>query len=846
MHLKLREQQGTVAWRYRRKRQGILKAPRTKRTFKIRTRRPRQDGSLYRNIDCSLQRSLGLRINLLEMECVHMKIKQKLAAMLAALLLLSNGLPVFAAEAKQLPEESAATPGNAMIGDDAMQKMPIATAGDADSLAPGHATAFSGSALQETPIATAGDADSLVPREAPAFSARIKLSTQGYIAEGTFTEFPPDISLVEPLYSLDGKNWQSCERNWYPLLPEHMDNEVTVKKLQNQACLSENQEPLKSYIARQLDRFYLKLRLTRENGIAYESQTAVIERSAPKPLPEDYETAASFPSSMLVRQFRPYICYGRYQITISEASTPEEIAAFLPDTLPIKVDILHENNGIAMATVDCPVTWKPLSLPELIAGQSITIADAAEKIAVPRGTILDTPAGAFQLEQPLYMDKFGLSDEIRLVFNVVEENEEPAGALSQNNAGLDIAFHQKPTGATDIRAYVLAEGETTWTELSGASLLETVNAQPSTPGSGYGLLLGKNQEPYKSFLEAEAAGEKPVPFFLGLKIEGGVYDGRQLILPWPHSYHLPLQLPVLGGSGGNEGNAGADNKDDSTAEGQRPNLPQEPGNSTEEQPAPPQDAEGNTGSQTPDASHNPDKNSGSQTPDGSHNSDKNTGSQTPDASQDMDKNTDAKTPDNSHNTDGNTSTQTPDGSHIMDGNTSAQTPGLSQNHENRIDVPQDMRNSTDGQRPNLQKTPADNRNILEMLRSLSDDIFNNKNPLQADRNHQKETPASSTQRFQAAWAAADKNRSGTDAAADSGNAEETNADGLRAVQDALYPEANAPGSLAFSQQKESTSLPENSLPGREPGHYKLFLAIAAAALSGIYVTAVIFKKMKHK
>lgn len=33
MHLKLREQQGTVAWHYRRKRQGILKAPRTTTDF---------------------------------------------------------------------------------------------------------------------------------------------------------------------------------------------------------------------------------------------------------------------------------------------------------------------------------------------------------------------------------------------------------------------------------------------------------------------------------------------------------------------------------------------------------------------------------------------------------------------------------------------------------------------------------------------------------------------------------------------------------------------------------------------------------------------------------------------
>lgn len=63
---------------------------------------------------------------------------------------------------------------------------------------------------------------------------------------------------------------------------------------------------------------------------------------------------------------------------------------------------------------------------------------------------------------------------------------------------------------------------------------------------------------------------------MGFKIEGGVYDSRQLVLAWPDTYELPSALPDVGGSGGNEGNAGVDNKGDSTEGGQRPGLSQNP------------------------------------------------------------------------------------------------------------------------------------------------------------------------------------------------------------------------------------------------------------------------------
>ena len=410
------------------------------------------------------------------------------------------------------------------------------------------------------------------PCEAPMFDARIEYTFQGFIVRGTFTEFPSDISLVQPLYSLDGEIYEICGVNWDLNWLGGDENEL--KKLQHQICLYSNQEPLKSYLEEKSDRFYLKLRLTRENGAAYETQAALIDRGSPQPVPKEATPAAKFDSPMFVLETRPFYCYGRYQLTVSENAAPEDIASYLPDTLPIEIQF-ENKNGLHLFTkgvTECPVTWKPLSLPQLTAGETITLTDAAEEIVVPAGTLLTTPTGIFRLNEPLGMDM----DEVRLVLNVIAEGENPTGALSEENTGLEMAFHLKPTGATAIRAYTFSNEGTEWIEIPGLPLLDAVNACPSVENSGYTLLLGNTCEPYQSYRAAADAGETPGPFFVGLKIEGGVYDGCQLILAWPDTYELPMNLPVMGGSGGNEGNAGSSNKNDSTPEGQRPNLPQNP------------------------------------------------------------------------------------------------------------------------------------------------------------------------------------------------------------------------------------------------------------------------------
>ena len=475
-----------------------------------------------------------------------MKIQLQLAAALAALLMTSNAFPVYAASTDILPEATASSQTDTSIS---------------GSVAP-----------EEWETVALGDP---FPSEAPQFTAHIELAIDGYIVKGTFTEFPSDISLVQPMYSLNGETWETCDNDWDLYWLEEEDAGA-LEKLQNQICLRSNQEPLKSYLAGNLDRFSLKLRLVRKNGFTYETQTAIIDRGSVQEIPAGMNIGAMFSQSMLVRETNLFRYYGRYQLTVSEDATPEDISAYLPDTLPVRVSLDNGIRNVADCIVDCPVTWKPLSLPQLTAGESVTVLDAAEEIVIPGGTLLRTPLGDFRLNEPLGIESNGITDEVRLVLNVVRKDENPTGVLSAQYAGLEMAFDLKPTGATAIRSYVLSQGESEWTELATSSLLDAVNAQPSTASSGYAFVLSSSEEPYRSYLTAEYTESAATPFLIGLKIEGGVYDGRQLILSWPDTYEGPARLPALGGAGGNEGNAGAGNSGDSTAEGQRPNLPQEP------------------------------------------------------------------------------------------------------------------------------------------------------------------------------------------------------------------------------------------------------------------------------
>lgn len=492
-----------------------------------------------------------------------MKRHRILSVLLAALLTLSYSFPTFAVSENDLSSD-----GNAVSES--------TSAPEPTTVSENQPEILSGDDASEEPAYTAmpeNEPETPAADKKPGFSASLTHCSEGYVVKGCFTEFLPDTTLVQPQSSLDGENWQDCGVDWNLSC---LGNDDYLYELQNQICLYERFEPLKSYLAGELERFYLRLRIATESGMNYETEAAVIERRETMPLPEEITISASFAPAMCSYETTAsgsFVCSGKYQLTVRADSSPGEIAAYLPDTLPVQVELKKGRDHFTECIINCPVTWKPLSLSGLTAGESVSIQDAAEEIVIPAGTGLSTPMGCFTLDEPLRLESsWWITDEVLLVLNVIPENGNPTGVLAINNNELKMAFNLKPTGATAIRAYTLVDGESAWTELSGLPLLDAVNAQPLTANSGYTDILTSSQEPYRSYLAAEFAGEPSKPFFVGLKIEGGVYDGCELILPCPDNYELPPDLHV-GGSGGNEGNAGNGSRDDSTEEGQRPNLP---------------------------------------------------------------------------------------------------------------------------------------------------------------------------------------------------------------------------------------------------------------------------------
>lgn len=494
----------------------------------------------------------------------------KLFIILSALFLIADTFPSLTVKADSLPAENT-------LPETSPSSSPAADI-PADTALPEAAFLLEEAVPSALPAAEAEEfSDSAALEVPPAFHAKIEYNFQGYVVMGTFTEFSPDICFIQPVCSLDGETWNIIDNMEWDLQYLESEDAGEVSKLQNQHCLLPSQEPLTSYLAEALDSFYIKLRITRENGITYDSQPVCIERSStPQPVPEEYSPQAKFDSSLLVSERNPRLnYYGQYQLTVKAGASWEDIAALLPSTLPVEVQFENQQD-IWKGLINCPVTWKPQSLPALTAGDSITISDAAEEIIIPGGTLVNTPAGSFQLKEPLPLgDGMIITDEVRLILNVVSENESPKAGLSLERPGLEIAFDLKPTGASSFHVYALSEGASQWTKLFDSSIPETINSLLSSAGGHHALLLSNEQEPLRSYLAAQNAGEAATPFLIGLEIEGGVYDKQQLILPWPGTYEVPVKIPVFGaGAGGNENNAGAGNKGDSTSDGRRPNLPE--------------------------------------------------------------------------------------------------------------------------------------------------------------------------------------------------------------------------------------------------------------------------------
>lgn len=407
-----------------------------------------------------------------------------------------------------------------------------------------------------------------LPATPPGFSAEIESTFEGYVLKETFTEFHPDTVQVYPLYSWDGEVYEPIGEdgetmNW-DLDMLGTEDPWEQEFMQTQICAYASDEPMESFLQQKQDRFYVKLEITLESGERYETQADVIEQGMSQLPPENTTFDAAFSASMraVEKEQTSAYTYGKYQITVKENVTSEEMYALLPETVPVEIQIAESetNKVITSGIVDCEVAWKEIPALTLNAGMSFIIRDAAHELVIPSGTEVSTPLGIYILPENFGFENLYARDEIRIVVNVIEKEETPDISLIENrntdltngSGPLSLAFRLKPSGADSIKAYSYVEGETEWTEICELLDLRAVDANQSEKLYGYVDILQPDESPYQEYLKGDNTG-----FMIGIMIEGGTFDGERVLLPWPGAYTPPPQIPELGGAGGNENNAGS-------------------------------------------------------------------------------------------------------------------------------------------------------------------------------------------------------------------------------------------------------------------------------------------------
>lgn len=162
-----------------------------------------------------------------------MKKQYKLMAALSALFITTSILPVSIVKADTLPGETEVTQ-DASIADEASEQEGLtALQEETSSPSPDETLLPKSTATPEnapspspteTPLPESSASpeaspneimrqelnaleafDMSLPDEPPMFHAQIEYNFQGYVVMGTFTEFTPDVCLVQPVYSLDGE-----------------------------------------------------------------------------------------------------------------------------------------------------------------------------------------------------------------------------------------------------------------------------------------------------------------------------------------------------------------------------------------------------------------------------------------------------------------------------------------------------------------------------------------------------------------------------------------------------------------------------------------------------------------
>lgn len=401
------------------------------------------------------------------------------------------------------------------------------------------------------------------PPVAPAFTAELRLTHEGWGVYGTLSEITEDMTGIVPCYSLDGVEFISEDYNAWQLDPDYLQ----------QQCFWPMESPLLEYLAEEVDCFNVKLEITYKDGSVGFTEVVTMEREGTAPLPGEYRVEAVYAASVLNISYRPPSIRGQYHFTVSDTATPEELAALLPKTVPVELQIYQDNDPTRHETVTAyTVLW-----PEIPAANGGADTEMlAASVTPPKECTVTIGSETYRVEPPEILPENG--PELLVTFHPVSAGvaSEVLLSIDRDTAaeGIRATFPLRPDGATRIIPEYSLDGETGWTVLDDVLASAPLQETPPKFESYTVRILDGAATPLAAYLSGEIPG-----FYVRLCVEGGALTGITQAAAWPadYDYTPPRDDSDDDGSVGNGGNIGSDNSEGSSGAngGQRPNLPEE-------------------------------------------------------------------------------------------------------------------------------------------------------------------------------------------------------------------------------------------------------------------------------